>query len=220
MNKNNRKIRVLDRGVANKIAAGEVIERPAAVVKELLENSLDAGATVIDIAVSCGGKGLIKVSDNGFGIDKEEIKLSILRHATSKLEKDDLSSIRSFGFRGEALPSIATVSKFKTVSKTQRQETAFELSMSFGDIIDFKPARGKNGTSVLVKDLFSNVPARFKFLKSDRSENSLILGVIKRLALTRPDLALTYSNLADTSIFVGVFGIILNLDSYKHVNED
>ena len=95
---NNRKIRILDRQVANKIAAGEVIERPAAVVKELLENSLDAGATIIDIAVSWGGKGLIKVSDNGFGIDKEEIKLSVLRHATSKMEKDDLSSIKSFGF--------------------------------------------------------------------------------------------------------------------------
>ena len=195
---NNRKIRILDREVANKIAAGEVIERPAAVVKELLENSLDAGATIIDIAVSWGGKGLIKVSDNGFGIDKEEIKLSVLRHATSKIEKDDLSSIKSFGFRGEALPSIAAVSKLKIVSKTESQETAFELSMSFGDIIDFKPASGNNGTSVLVNDLFSNVPARFKFLKSDRSENSLILSVIKRLALSRPDLALTYSHLDET----------------------
>ena len=114
----NRKIRILDREVANKIAAGEVIERPAAVVKELVENSLDAGATIIDIAVSWGGKGLIKVSDNGFGIDKEEIKLSVLRHATSKMEKDDLSNIKSFGFRGEALPSIAAVSKLKIVSKT------------------------------------------------------------------------------------------------------
>ncbi len=199
MKENNSKIKILDQTVANKIAAGEVIERPAAVVKELLENSLDAGSTSVDIVVSKAGKELIKVSDNGLGIPKNELKLSILRHATSKIENDDLTNIKSFGFRGEALPSIAAVSGLKILSKTKGGETAFELIMSSGNIVDFKPASRNQGTSVSVHNLFSTTPARLKFLKSDRSESSLILNVVKRLALSRPDVALAYSNIDNSA---------------------
>ena len=132
-------IKILDPKVANKIAAGEVIERPAAVVKELVENSLDSDAKSVDILVSEGGKKLIRVSDNGFGIARDEIKLSLLRHATSKVTQDDLLNIETFGFRGEALPSIAAVSQLRIASQRYDQDMAFELSVDFGDITDFKP---------------------------------------------------------------------------------
>ena len=184
-------IKILDPKVANKIAAGEVIERPAAVVKELVENSLDSDAKSVDILVSEGGKKLIRVSDNGFGIAKDEIKLSLLRHATSKVTQDDLLNIETFGFRGEALPSIAAVSQLRIASQRYDQDMAFELSVDFGDITDFKPVSRESGTSVAVSNLFSNVPARLKFLKSERSENLMIVSAVKRLALSRPDVSFT-----------------------------
>ena len=186
-------IRVLDPLVANKIAAGEVIERPSAVVKELVENSLDAGSKRINITVSGAGRELIEVSDDGFGIVQDQLKLSILRHATSKLFEDDLYNIRSFGFRGEALPSIGAVSNLEITTKPSDQEMAFKISLSAGKINEFKPASRPDGTTVTVRDLFYNLPARKKFLKTDRAEQSLILKTIKRLALSRPDVALSYN---------------------------
>ena len=192
------RIRVLNPLVANKIAAGEVIERPSAVVKELVENSLDAGSKRISITVSASGKDFIRVSDDGSGMAQDQLKLSILRHATSKLLEDDLYNVRSFGFRGEALPSIAAVSNLEITTKPSSQTMAFQISLSAGKINEFKPVSRTDGTTVTVSDLFYNLPARRKFLKTDRSEQSFILKTIKRLALSRPDVALSY-NIADSA---------------------
>lgn len=173
-----RKINVLPDDVANKIAAGEVVERPFNVVKELVENSLDAGATKIEIELIDGGLSLIKVVDNGFGIDEEDLPLTVQRFATSKITKyEDIFSINSFGFRGEALSAISSVSDFSIKSKGN------ELRVSFGNIIGISPAAYTNGTIVTVKNLFEKVPARHKFLKSPTSENKEILKYVKHIAL-------------------------------------
>lgn len=180
--------------VANQIAAGEVIERPASVVKELLENCLDAGASQISIDIGYGGLNQIKISDNGAGIVEDDLPLAIAPHATSKIKKlDDLYSISSMGFRGEALASIASVSRLSISSKPENQNHAMRLDM---DGLDFKisPCARSSGTTVDVRDLFFNAPVRKKFLKSERNEFLAIETVVKRFALAAPSIAIILSH--------------------------
>lgn len=185
-------INVLSTDTANKIAAGEVIERPAAAVKELLENSLDARATKIDIEFANGGKTLIRVSDNGFGMRKDQLLTCIKPHATSKIKSaDDLDNIASFGFRGEALPSIASVSKFKISSKTEACLVGAQLPVKAGHVGEIKEIAMPRGTEITVEDLFCSVPARRKFLKSDNTEASHIIKICKLYALAKKNVEFT-----------------------------
>ena len=189
-------IRRLSEGTVNRIAAGEVVERPAAVVKELVENALDAGATRIDIATAAGGADLILVEDDGSGMDAADLKLAILRHATSKLPQhngeDDLSHIETLGFRGEALPSIGAVARLAIASRTKDGE-AHEIKVDGGAVTLPSPVPfrgpGQHGTRVEVRELFYATPARLKFLKSARSEDLATTDIVKRLAMSRPDVA-------------------------------
>jgi len=177
-------IRELPEHLVNQIAAGEVVERPASVVKELIENSLDAGASEIVISIEAGGKNLISIADNGRGIDQNELALALARHATSKIRNlEDLTNVLSLGFRGEALPSIASVSALRLLSKTRDSEHAYELSVENGALIGPKPCIRETGTTVEVRDLFFNVPARRKFLRKDTTEFMHIERMAKRLAL-------------------------------------
>jgi len=178
------KIHVLSEQVANKIAAGEVIERPASIVKELVENSLDAGADQIEIEIKHGGKSLIRVADNGSGMTTEDAQLALQRHATSKIEKaEDLDHIASFGFRGEALPSIASVSRFTLQTRTPEYATGTELVVEGGNLVKAKECPASAGTVIEVRDLFFNTPARRKFLKQDTTEFGHILDAVTCLAL-------------------------------------
>jgi DNA mismatch repair protein MutL len=191
-------IRRLSEGTVNRIAAGEVVERPAAAVKELVENALDAGARRIDIAASNGGADLILVEDDGSGMDAADLILAIERHATSKLPQrdgeDDLSHIETMGFRGEALPSIGAVARLSIVSRTKGGE-AREIKVDGGKFSGPAPAgfraAGQHGTRVEVRELFYATPARLKFLKSHRSEDLATTDIVKRLAMARPDVAFT-----------------------------
>ncbi|MEM9277024.1 MAG: DNA mismatch repair endonuclease MutL [Pseudomonadota bacterium] len=180
-------VKRLDEAVVNRIAAGEVIERPASVVKELVENAIDAGATRIEIVTSNGGKSLIRVIDNGSGMTRENLSLAIERHCTSKLT-DDLLDIRSLGFRGEALPSIGSVSRLKISSRIRGSEDGWEIQVSGGRIEGPRPAALSGGTVVQVSDLFYATPARLKFLKSDQAETNAITEIFKRTALAFPDI--------------------------------
>ena len=186
------KIRRLSEGTVNRIAAGEVVERPASAVKELVENALDAGARRIDIAVSAGGADLILVEDDGEGMDQADLALAVERHATSKLPADDLSHIVTMGFRGEALPSIGSVARLSIASRTKTGE-AHEIRVDGGIVAAVAPAgfraKGQAGTRVEVRELFFATPARLKFLKSTRSEDLATLDIVKRLAMARPDVA-------------------------------
>ena len=178
------KIHILSEIVANKIAAGEVVERPASIVKELVENSLDAGADQIAIEIKHGGKSLIRVADNGSGMTVEDAQLALQRHATSKIEKaEDLDHIASFGFRGEALPSIAAVSRFTLQTRTAEAATGAELVVEGGSLVKAKECPVAPGTVIEVRDLFFNTPARRKFLKQDTTELGHILDVVTCLAL-------------------------------------
>lgn len=178
------KIHVLSEHVANKIAAGEVIERPASIVKELVENSLDAGADQIEIDVKHGGKSLIRVADNGSGMTAEDAQLALQRHATSKIEKaEDLDSITSFGFRGEALPSIAAVSRFTLQTRSADAATGTELVVEGGSLVKAKECPTAAGTVIEVRDLFFNTPARRKFMKQDTTEFGHILDAVTCIAL-------------------------------------
>lgn len=181
------RLRLLPPTLVNRIAAGEVIERPAAAVKELVENALDAGATRIDVQTQEGGKALIAVSDNGCGMDREDLRLAVERHATSKLPTDDLLNIHTLGFRGEALPSIGAVARLKLTSRLQSAAEAWSLTVEGGQVGDPAPAAAGPGTRVEVRDLFYATPARLKFLKSTRSETDAIKDVLTRLALARPE---------------------------------
>ncbi len=182
----------LNETVVNQIAAGEVIERPASVIKELIENSIDAGSTRIDIVTSCGGKTLMRVSDNGHGMNKDNLSLAIERHCTSKLTHD-LMDIKSLGFRGEALPSVGSVSRLSITSRTRKNDNAWKIKISGGKIITPTPAALSEGTVVEVTDLFYSTPARLKFLKSDRAETNAITDVFKRVALAFPNIRFSIS---------------------------
>ena len=182
-------IRRLSAQLVNQIAAGEVIERPAAVVKELVENALDAEATWIEITVEGGGKRLVRVRDDGIGMGDEDLRLAVGRHATSKIrEPGDLERITSLGFRGEALPSIASVARLSLVTCRRDSEHGWRLELSGGEMLgEVTPAAHPAGTSVVVRDLFHNTPARRKFLRTDQTELRHIQALVKRVALSRPD---------------------------------
>lgn len=186
------KIHHLSETIINQISAGEVIERPASVVKELVENAIDAGATRIEITTAGGGKNLIRVSDNGFGIDADELPLAISRHCTSKMN-DDVHDIRALGFRGEALPSIGSVSKLKIISRTASSDNAYEIIVSAGHVQAPRPAASNCGTIVEVRDLFFVTPARLKFMKTDRAEASAITDIVKRIAMAFPHIRFSLS---------------------------
>lgn len=182
-----KKIQVLPEFLANQIAAGEVVERPSSVIKELVENALDAGATQVDIAVEEFGTKRLTIKDNGQGISKDQLPLALERHATSKIQQtDDLFNIHSFGFRGEALPSIASVSRFAITSKAAGEEDAWVYKGEGGKNFTLEPAAHNHGTTIVVEDLFFNTPARLKFLKAKRTEMEHIQDVVVRLALANP----------------------------------
>ncbi len=181
-------IRRLEEDLINRIAAGEVVERPASVVKELVENSIDAGAKRINIVTANGGKSLIRIVDDGQGMGKDDLVLSVERHATSKLENGQLDNIQSLGFRGEALASIGSVAEISLRSRPHGQDVGLEINVINGKISQPRPTPMNAGTIIEVKDLFSKVPARLKFLKSDRSETGAITDVVKRLAMANPSI--------------------------------
>lgn len=184
------RIKILSDRVANQIAAGEVIERPVAVIKELIENSIDAQATKISIEINNGGKSLIKISDNGIGMNEDEALLSLERHATSKLrEANDLNEITSFGFRGEALPSIASVSQFTLKTRTKDSIEGVEIKITAGKLFSQKACGMPHGTIIDVRNLFTGVPARRKFLKTEKTESAHIYFSVRLFALAHPHIA-------------------------------
>ena len=182
-------IRILPDELIDQIAAGEVIERPASVVKELVENSLDAGARRIEIDIERGGIGLIRVRDDGLGMEADDVMLALQRHATSKIgSMEDLESVTTLGFRGEAMPSIASVSRLRLLTRTRDADHAVEIHADGGTRSALRPAAHATGTSVEVRDLFFNVPARRKFVRSDATETGHIVRLLERLALSRPEI--------------------------------
>ncbi len=178
-------IRQLDEAAANRIAAGEVVERPASAVKELVENALDAGARRIEVAIAGGGKRLIRVSDDGCGMTAADLPLALARHATSKIDGSDLLDIRSFGFRGEALPSLGAVGRLTITSRVAGADAA-QITVTGGRAGDVRPAAGNRGTVVELRDLFFATPARLRFLRGDRAETQAIAEVIRRLSMADP----------------------------------
>jgi len=193
-------IRQLPPNLVNRIAAGEVVERPASVVKELIENAIDAGARRIDVIASAGGLGLIQVSDDGAGMGPDDLALAIERHATSKLAGDDLSNILTLGFRGEALPSIGAVARLTIQSRARGAPEAHEIAVDGGRKSPLKPAALASGTRVEVRDLFYATPARLKFMKSERVETAAISDIVKRLALAQPEIAFSLANAERTTL--------------------
>ena len=187
------KINILDSSVYNLIAAGEVVERPASVVKELVENCIDAGASIIKVEILGGGINQIKVTDNGCGIEQEYLKTAFLPHATSKIAAaGDLDSIKTLGFRGEALASIAAVSNIKLISKVATSDSGNQITLSAGKVISTSAIGAPDGTSITVSDLFFNVPARAKFLKKAKSEEADITNIMQRFVLANPSLNISY----------------------------
>ena len=187
-------IRQLPPNLINRIAAGEVVERPASVVKELIENAIDANASRIDVAANSGGLSLIRVTDDGCGMDGADLELAVERHATSKLQDDTLASILTLGFRGEALPSIGAVARLSIQSRARGTATAYEIAVDGGRKAPLKPASLGAGTRIEVRDLFYATPARLKFMKSERAETASIADVVKRLALAKPQIAFTLTS--------------------------
>lgn len=184
-------VQLLDQNTSNQIAAGEVVEKPASVVKELVENSLDAGADTIEVSIFAGGTEFIRVRDNGSGMDEANARMAILRHATSKIVKaDDLLTLHTLGFRGEALPSIASVSHFTLLTREAGAEFATRITLDGGEDMDVESMGGDVGTTITVKDLFYNVPARRKFLRTVNTEGRYISDILSKIALSRPDVHL------------------------------
>lgn len=182
-------VRQLPPSLINRIAAGEVIERPASVVKELVENAIDAGAARIEIVATGGGLSLIRIGDDGCGMDAQDLALAVERHATSKLSGDDLLDIATLGFRGEALPSIGSVAKLTIQSRAQGSEAGSEIKVEGGRSSGVRPAALNAGTRVEVRDLFYATPARLKFMKSERAEQAAISEAVKRLAMAHPGIS-------------------------------
>ena len=181
-------VELLDDTSINKIAAGEVIDRPSSVVKELVENSLDAGARRIEVEIEAGGIGKIRVSDDGAGMTEADVRMAVLRHATSKIRSaEDLVNVASLGFRGEALPSIASVSRFQLMSRQPDVDFGTRLVIEGGQMTDVLECGAEIGTVVVVTDLFFNTPARLKFMKTVAAESSHIHDAMVRLAISRPD---------------------------------
>ncbi|KAA9006041.1 DNA mismatch repair endonuclease MutL [Histidinibacterium aquaticum] len=191
-------IRQLDEGAVNRIAAGEVVERPASAVKELVENAIDAGATRVAIDYADGGKRLIRVTDNGCGMTAEDLPLALSRHATSKTSGEDLLNIHTFGFRGEALPSLGAVARLTITSRATGEEAA-EISVSGGRLDKVRPAALSAGTRVELRDIFHATPARLKFMRTDRAEAQAIAETVKRLALAEPFVSFTLTDCSSES---------------------
>jgi DNA mismatch repair protein MutL len=198
------RIRRLPEGIVNRIAAGEVIERPSSIVKELVENAIDAGARRIEVVFRNGGRTLIRVADDGGGMTARELDLAIERHATSKLEDDDLIRIRTLGFRGEALPSIGAISRLVITSRARGAREAHTIVVDGGRRRDVCPAAHGDGTTVEVRDVFFAVPARLKFLRSERSETAEAADVVRRLAIAHPGIAFLFVTEDRRLIDVGV----------------
>jgi DNA mismatch repair protein MutL len=196
-------IRKLPEAIVNRIAAGEVVERPASVVKELVENALDAGATRIEVFSDGGGRRLVRVSDDGEGMRRHDLAMAVERHATSKLNDDDLVTIRTLGFRGEALPSIGAVAHLAITSRHRDEPHAWSIAVDAGHKSGLKPAALGGGTRVEVRDLFHATPARLKFLKTDRTEAEAIRDVVRRLAMSRADVAFTLAGEERASVSYG-----------------
>ncbi|MAI15623.1 MAG: DNA mismatch repair endonuclease MutL [Rhodospirillaceae bacterium] len=205
-------IRLLPNDLINKIAAGEVIERPASAVKELVENSIDAGATKIEIIMRNGGRTFISVTDNGCGMSKRDLVLAVERHATSKLPTDNLDSISTLGFRGEALPSIGAVSRLTIKTRSKKMDTGWSINVTGGDIEAVVPSSLKIGTQVEIRDLFYATPARLKFLKTDRTETGRTIEMIRRIAMVNPNISFTLNDGTRTNIrFNGAQGNLPNI---------
>ena len=186
-------IQVLDQSTINKIAAGEVIERPSSVVKELVENAIDAGATAITIEIKEGGISFIRITDNGSGIAPEEIKLAFLRHSTSKIKSiEDLMNVSSLGFRGEALSSIAAVSQIELVTKTADSFTGIRYVIEGGKEVSFEEVGAPDGTTFIIRNLFFNTPVRRKFLKTAATEAGYINALLEHLSLSHPDISFRF----------------------------
>ncbi len=192
---------LLDDLTINKIAAGEVIERPASVIKEMVENSIDAGANNITVEIKNGGISFIKVTDNGKGIAPDDLEIAFERHATSKIRKaEDLDVVTSMGFRGEALASIAAIANVEMTSKTENQETGYKIIVEAGNVLDKQEVGCQTGTSITVKNLFFNTPVRYKFLKKDYTESGYVEDVVTRIALVNPNIAIKLINTGKTVI--------------------
>lgn len=192
---------LLDDNTINKIAAGEVIERPASVVKELMENSIDAGATAITVEIKNGGISYIRITDNGKGIAPDDMEIAFERHATSKIRKaEDLETVKSMGFRGEALASIAAISKVEMTSKYIENEIGYKVEVEGGTIKNKEEAGCPKGTTIIITDLFFNTPVRYKFLKKDYTEAGYIEDVVTRIALIHPEIAVKLINTGKTTI--------------------
>lgn len=189
-------IRQLDETAINQIAAGEVVERPASAVKELVENAVDAGATNIQIDIAHGGKTLIQVTDDGCGMSADDLPLAVTRHATSKIDGSDLVNIQSFGFRGEALPSLGAVGRLKIVSRVS-DDVAYEITIEGGKLSPVRPSAGNRGAVIALRDLFFATPARLKFMRSDVAETRAIVDVVKRIAMAEPAVAFTLVDRTD-----------------------
>ena len=187
------KIHKLSPALADMIAAGEVVERPASVIKELVENSIDAGATQIIVEIKNGGITFMRVTDNGCGMSAEDAPTAFLRHATSKIfTAEDLSGIVTMGFRGEALAAISAVSKIDLLTKEQSSDIGVAVRVEAGSVMDVSPAGCPQGTTMIIRDLFYNTPARMKFLKRDSVEGGFIAGTVQRQALSHPEVAFRF----------------------------
>lgn len=215
------KIQVLSQDIADKIAAGEVAERPSAVVKELVENSIDAGATSVDVEIRNGGIEYIRVCDNGCGIDADQTETAFLRHATSKLKSvDDLYNISTMGFRGEALSSICAVADVELITKTKDAEEGVFLRLSRGSVVEKNEIACADGTTIVVEKLFENIPARMKFLKRNSTESGYVADLIGRIALAHPEIAFSYT--CDGKVIFSTAGdgklqnVILNIYGLDH----
>ncbi len=211
------KINLLPKEIAELIAAGEVVERPASVIKELVENSIDAGATVITVEIERGGITYMRVTDNGSGIRSEDVKTAFLRHATSKIRTaEDLDAIFTLGFRGEALASIAAVSRVELLTKTKDADFGVGYVIHGGEELSFEEIGCPDGTTIIIRDLFYNVPARMKFLKKDVSEANTVAAVIERMALSHPEVAfklirdgkITVSSTGDGKLKSAIYSVL------------